>query len=178
MNLHDLAPGFDDPVEALLGFHRRIERNLATLGKLPAQLEVRGNDAEASANAAAVIDFFSSSIAIHHADEEELMPLLVLRAPSSIERENLNDLRNRLEGEHRGMERTWRALRRPLEGIAEGVQRRLPDDLVQYFRASHAMHISIEEARLHVSAANLFPADRASIARGMMARRTRRLRAG
>jgi pyridoxamine 5'-phosphate oxidase len=176
MNLHDMAPGFDDPVEALLGFHRRIERHLAALGKLPAHLELRGNDAEASASAASVIEFFSSSIAVHHADEEELLPMLVLRTRGSIERDSLEDLRHRLESEHREMERTWRTLRRPLEGIAAGVQRRLPEDLIQYYRASHSSHISIEEARLHVSAANLVPADRSALSRGMVARRTRRLR--
>lgn len=176
MNLHDLAPGFDDPVDALLGFHRRIERHLAALGKIGTHLELRGNDAEASAAAASAIEFFSHSIAIHHADEEELLPLLVLRMPSSVERESITQLRHRLEREHREMERTWRGLRRPLEAIATGMERKLPEDLIQYYRASHATHISLEEARLHVCAANLFPADRAALSRGMMARRTRRFR--
>jgi hemerythrin-like domain-containing protein len=177
MNPHDLPPGFDDPVEALLGFHRRIERALAALGKLPCDLEVNGMDAQSTAAAASIIDFFSSALAIHHADEDELLPMLELRTAQSPQRDAIRELRHRLEVEHREMDRTWRTLRRPLESIAEGMHRVLPQDLVQYFRASHATHISLEEAGLHATAARcLLPADRATLGRGMVARRTRRYR--
>jgi hemerythrin-like domain-containing protein len=176
MNLLDLAPGLDDPVDALLGFHRRIERQLAALGRLPSDLEMHGVDARSSATAASILDFFSHSLVVHHADEEALLPMLEMRATQA-ERARIQDLRHRLEGEHRDMERTWRGLRRPLEGLAEGMHRRLPADLVAYFRAIHSMHISAEESNLHLSAAlNLLPADRAALGRGMVARRTRRFR--
>ncbi len=130
MNPHDLPPGFDDPVEALLGFHRRIERALAALGKLPCDLEVNGMDAQSTAAAASIIDFFSSALAIHHADEDELLPMLELRTAHSPQRDAIRELRQRLEVEHREMDRTWRSLRRPLESIAEGMHRVLPQDLV------------------------------------------------
>jgi hemerythrin-like domain-containing protein len=175
MNLHDLPPGFDDPVEALLGFHRRIERQLATIGQLPIYLEVRGIDAEASASAATLVAFFSDALEVHHADEEELLPMLEMRMTVQREREDMRELRYRLEAEHRELARTWKGLRRPLEGVAEGMHRRLPLDLVHYFRALHAMHISMEEAGLHAAAARrLLPGDRAALGRGMVARRTRR----
>lgn len=177
MNLNDLPPGYDDPLDALLGFHRRIERQLASLGRLPCHLETRGIDAESSAAAAAILAFFSADLALHHADEEQLLPMLDMRIAGAAERERFRELRHRLEAEHREMDRGWRGLRRPLESIAEGVQRRLPADLVQYYRAIHAMHISVEEAGLHLSAARgLTPADRAALGRGMAARRTRKFR--
>ena len=177
MNLQDLPPGFDDPVDALLGFHRRIERQLAALGKMPCELELNGVDAHATAAAASILEFFSNTLAVHHADEEELLPLLQMRVANPMERESLRELRHRLETEHREMDRTWRGLRRPLEAIAEGMHRNLPCDLVQYFRASHSTHISLEEAGLHVVAARrLLPGDRAALGRGMAARRTRKYR--
>ena len=177
MKLHDFPSPFEDPVDALLGFHRRIERQLAALAKLQYDLEVDGVDAQVSAAAAGVLDFFSHSLALHHADEEDLLPLFEMRVAGASERGGIGDLRHRLESEHREIERAWRGLRRPLEGLAEGMQRRLPDDLVAYFRALHAVHISGEESGLHLSAARLLlPADRAALGRGMAARRTRRFR--
>ena len=179
MNLRDRPPFFngDNPVDALLGFHRRIERQLAALGALPARLEARGVDAETSAGAAASVAFFSGTIELHHADESELLTLLDARLRVPSERSEFEDLRQRLESEHRQMDVTWRSLRRPLEGIAEGMNRRLPTDLLQYFRALHGGHIAEEEARLHLLAARLLPpADCAALARGMDARRVRKHR--
>ena len=176
MNLLDLPQGYDDPVAALLGFHRRIERQLSALGQLPSNLEAHGIDAHSTAAAAAILEFFSGALAIHHADEEELMPILETRTAAA-ERGWVRDLRHRLESEHRDMDRTWRSLRRPLEGIAEGMHRNPPMDLVQYFRACQSTHISIEEAGLHVTAARCLRAsDRAALERGMQARRTRKYR--
>jgi hemerythrin-like domain-containing protein len=174
MNLLDLPHGLDDPVAALLGFHRRIERQLAALGQLPSHLEIHGVDARSTADAASILEFFSCALAIHHADEEELMPVLEMRI-SGAERDAVRDLRHRLESEHREMDRTWKGLRRPLEGIAEGMHRNLPIDLVQYFRACQSAHISLEEAGLHRTAARCLRApDRAALERGMQARRTRK----
>jgi len=176
MRVHDLPPGFDDPVDALLGFHRRIERQLAALCALPLAIEARGLDAEGSAVAGASIDFFSHSLTLHHADEEDLLPLLESRLHDD-ERDAVHALRTRLEGEHRELERIWRALRRPLEGIAEGLSRGLPGDLLRYYRSLQDTHISVEEAGIHGRAVRcLLPADRAALGRGMVARRTRKLR--
>jgi len=175
MKLDDLPPGFDEPVDALLGFHRRIERQLAALGRLPARIEAGGLDAEASALAGSALEFFTGSIALHHADEEDLLPLLDLRAVSTERRDALRDLRGRVESEHREMDRAWRSLRRPLEAIAEGMVRSLPTDLMGYFRSLHSGHIALEESVLHLEAARSLQAgDRAALGRGMVARRMRR----
>jgi len=72
------------------------------------------------------------------------------------------------------MDRAWKSLRRPLEGIAEGMSRTLPTDLMQYFRFLHAGHIALEESSFHLEAARaLTAADRAALGRGMVARRMR-----
>jgi hemerythrin-like domain-containing protein len=177
MNLRDLPFHVGDPVDALLAFHRRIERQLAALGAIPARLEERGLDAETSAQAASSIAFFRGALSLHHADEAELLTLLEPRMRSRGEREEFDDVRQRLESEHRQMDATWRSLNRPLAGIAEGVARRIPADLLHYFRAMHSGHIAEEEASLHLFAARALPAsDRAALGRGMAARRTRRLR--
>ncbi|HEX4332795.1 MAG TPA: hemerythrin domain-containing protein [Usitatibacter sp.] len=177
MKLDDLPPGFDEPVDALLGFHRRIERQLAALGRLPAHIESRGMDAESSAFAGAALEFFTESIALHHADEEDLLPLMDARASGPDRREALRELRHHVESDHREMDRAWKSLRRPLEGIAEGMSRALPSDLMQYFRVLHANHIALEESCLHLEAARcLLPADRSALGRGMVARRFRRRR--
>jgi hemerythrin len=166
MNLHDVATAFDDPVEGMLGFHRRIERQLAALGELPYRIEISGLDPAAIAAAACALDFFSRAVELHHADEEDLMRVL-----------RIGDLGEDIAADHRDMERTWKSLRRPLQAIAEGVKRNLPVDLIEYFRASHATHIAFEEARLHLAAARCLQApDRATVGRGMAARRTRSFR--
>lgn len=177
MRLDDLPPGFDEPVDALLGFHRRIERQLASLGRLPGRLESHGMDAESSALAGSALEFFTESIALHHADEEDLLPLIDERLDRGERRERVRELRSRVEAEHREMDRAWKSLRRPLEGLAEGVSRALPADLMQYFRFLHAGHIALEESSFHLEAARaLLPADRAALGRGMVARRIRRRR--
>jgi hypothetical protein len=164
MYLNTTALGFDDPIDAMLGFHRRIERQLATLGALPGMLETNGPDASSMTTAASVLDFFSRAMPVHHDDEDELVRVIGLEV-------------DRLDAEHDEMDRAWRALRRPLQAIAEGVRRTLPDDLVRYFRAEHASHIAFEEGALHLVATRaLNPTDRSALARGMAARRTRQYR--
>src|SRR5262249_52394869 len=177
MNLRDLPLHVDDPVDALLAFHRRIERQLAALGALPAWLESHGLDAESSAHAGSCVAFFEDALQLHHADEAELLALLEPRMRATGQRDEFEDLRQRLESEHRQMDVTWRGLRRPLEGIAAGIARRLPPDLLHYYRALHAGHIAEEEASLHLLAARaLSSSDRSALARGMAARRVRKLR--
>ena len=179
MRMDDLPPGFDDPVEGMLGFHRRIERQLGALSRIPSHIEAHGVDAEVSAMAAASLEFFGDSLSLHHADEDDLLPLLEARAAAAGRRDMVRDVRTRMEGEHREMDLAWRSLRRPLEGIAEGMCRALPADLMQYFRFLHTRHIALEESSLHLEATrSLLPADRATLGRGMVARRIRRRRFG
>lgn len=173
MNLHDAPAAAQDPIESMLGFHRRIERSLAALGRVGAQIEAHGVDARTSADAATLVHFFGALLPLHHADEEhDLVPLLQRRIAFAAERQHFQELRQRLEADHRELRETWRRLRAPLNAIGEGVSRRLPTELVQYFRAMQSLHISAEEGALHRSALRwLLPADRLVLARRMAERR-------
>ena len=172
MNLQDLGGAFDDPLDALLSFHRRIERQLAALCRLPVHLEVHGLDAEAVAAAHDALVFFGRILPLHHRDEEtDLLPLVGSRLLAA-ERSEFRDMRQRLEADHRDMDATWRRLSRPLEALAEGAVRRLPLEDAAYFRTIHSMHISMEEAVVHMLAARrLQVEDRAALARRMAIRR-------
>ena len=173
MNLHDAAIASEDPIESMLGFHRRIERSLAALGRIAGQVEAQGPDAQTSAAAAGLVHFFGALLPLHHADEEhDLVPLLQRRIAFAEERGHFHELRQRLEADHRELAEAWRQLRAPLNAIGEGVSRRLPAELVQYFRAMQALHISAEEGVLHRWALRwLLPADRLVLARRMAERR-------
>lgn len=179
MNLRDLPHRIDDPVDSLLAFHRRLERHLAALGRLPAHIESRGTDAEASATAATLLHCLGPASAMHHAEEEaELLPLLERRIAAAREREAFHAQRRALEADHHEIHSLWRGLRRPLEAIAEGLERRVPAADIQHFRAVCANHISAEEASLHLLALrHLLPEDRTLLAQRIRARRERGLRA-
>ena len=144
--LFETPAGFDDPLGMLLGCHRRIEKKLATLTNLAAHLAAKGIDAQASVAAEALLRYFNVAAAHHHADEEDdLFPMLARRIGDPAERERFAQLDARLRSEHREMEDLWARLRRPLEGIAEGLTRTLPPADVQAFVAAYERHIKMEE---------------------------------
>ncbi len=163
----------DDPLDSLTRFHRRIERGLASLGQLEARLEAGTALGEADSVAAAVVDLFTTRMAIHHADEEhDLIPMLLRRIARAEERDHFREVRLRLESDHRELREAWRSLRSPLAAIALGTWRRLPADTVAYFRALQSLHIGTEEAVLHRLARHrLLEADRTQLAGRMAARR-------
>jgi len=162
----------DDPLESLLRFHRSIEHGLASLAHLNAQLEAGAGGADEAGVAAGVLDLFTTRMAIHHADEEhDLIPMLLRRIARAEERDHFREIRLRLESDHRELRDAWRQLRPVLESIAQGAPRRLPADVVAYFRALHGLHICTEEAALHRLARHrLLAADRAELAGRMAAR--------
>ena len=148
-HLFDAPAGFDDPLEMLLGCHRRIERQLETLKKLRVHVESRGVDAEASTAAQSVLTYFRKAAANHHADEEQdLFPLLADRIDDPGERERFQAFRRRLEDDHRSVEAAWMRMKKPLEGIADGLQRTLSADDVRAFVDAYANHILTEETTL------------------------------
>jgi pyridoxamine 5'-phosphate oxidase len=167
MNMNDLVPAIDDPVDSLLAFHRRTERSLATLGRLASQLDAGEMDAQASAGAVTLLHFFGESLPRHHElEERELIPLLERRIGAARERALFRELRGQLEADHRELHETWKRIRPALNAVGEGVARRLPVDLVQYFRAMQSLHISAEEAALRRAAHRwLLPVDRLGLAR-------------
>lgn len=167
-----------DPIDSLLAFHRRQERHLAALGRLPMHLESSGVDVETSATAAGLLRCFGAATALHHAEEEqEMMPILERRIATAGAREAFRETRERLEADHREMQLLWRSLRRPLQALAEGVARALPIDDIQYFRAVCSTHISAEEGTVHLLALrHLLPGDRTALAQRIRARRERAVR--
>src|SRR4051812_14588073 len=148
-HLFEAPAGFDEPLEMLLGCHRRIEKQLETLKRLRTYLESHAVDAEASLAAQNVLRYFTSAATNHHADEEQdLFPLLEARIDDGGEKARFAAFRARLGNDHRVVEEAWSRLRRPLEGIAEGLPRSLPAAEVQAFVEAYANHILTEETTL------------------------------
>jgi hemerythrin-like domain-containing protein len=148
-HLFEAPAGFDEPLEMLLGCHRRIEKQLETLKRLRTYLDGHAVDAEASLAAQNVLRYFTSAALNHHADEEEdLFPLLEARIDDGGEKARFAAFRARLEEDHRRLEFAWSRLRRPLEGIAEGLPRSLGASDVQSFVDAYAEHILTEETTL------------------------------
>ncbi len=172
--LFDTPAGFDDPLEMLLGCHRRIERQLETLKRLHAHLESHTVDAEATTAAQSLLKYFSGAGENHHADEElDLFPLLERRITGADEREGFRALRAKLEADHRELNAAWARLRKPLEGMAEGLTRTLPAADVHAFTWGYAHHILIEETALKELFERWLDAgDREALGRSMAARRT------
>jgi hemerythrin-like domain-containing protein len=172
-SLFDTVAAFDDPLEMLLTCHRRIEKQLQTLERLRAHLQTHGVDADASTAAQALLRYFTRSAVDHHADEEsDLFPLLEARITQARERERFAALRESLQGEHREVEAQWARLRKPLEGIAEGLTRSLVEADVHAFVRTYAKHIRAEEAVFQEFFERwIGPEDRAALGVSMSARR-------
>ena len=172
-SLFDTPAGYDDPLGMLLGCHRRIEKKIGTLKALGTHLSKKGIDAEASTAAQAVLRYFEVAAAHHHADEEHnLFPMLARRITDPTERERFKALDVQLRAEHREIERVWSRLRRPLEGIAEGLQRQLPETDVHAFATLYARHIRAEESVFRsLTERWLSPTDLLALGRAMAERR-------
>ncbi|HSN21557.1 MAG TPA: hemerythrin domain-containing protein [Usitatibacter sp.] len=165
--------GFDDPLEMLFGCHRRIEKQLETLKRLRAHLQSKGIDAEASTAAEAVLRYFRKAVVDHHEDEEQdVFPLLEERIDDAGEKARFRELRARLEGEHRKLEEAWARVRKPLEGIAEGLMRTLAEADVNALAEAYQGHIGIEEQTLRELFRFLDARDMEALGRSMAARRS------
>jgi hemerythrin-like domain-containing protein len=144
--LFDTPAGFDDPLEMLLGCHRRIEKHLDTLKRLRAHIAGKGVDAEASSAAQALLRYFGEAAANHQHDEErDLFPLLERRIDDPGERARFEHFRERVHADHRELDAAWQRLRKRLEGIAEGLVRSLPPEDVQSYVDAYTRHILAEE---------------------------------
>ena len=172
--LFETPAGFDDPLQMLLGCHRRIEKQLETLKRLRAHVSGRGVDPEASTAAQALLNYFGKAAHSHHDDEEkDLLPLLEQRIGDPGEKLRFDKFREALESDHRRLEAAWHRLRKPLEGIAEGLQRTLPEPDVREFVEGYAHHILAEERALGEFFNRwLNDDDRSALGRSMAARRS------
>ena len=171
-SLFDPIP-FDDPLEMLLACHRRIEKHLETLKRLRAHVEAHGVDVEASAAAHNLLGYFLKAAMNHHEDEEkDLFPMLERRIDDAGERARFVAFREELERDHRDIETLWARLRKPLEGIAEGLTRALPASDVHAFVGAYARHILAEESALTEFCDRwLEEGDRRALGHAMSARR-------
>lgn len=172
-SLFDASVGFDDPLEMLLACHRRIERQLATLGRLQAHLARNGVDAEASVAAQAILRYFARPAEHHHEDEEkDLFPLAEERIPAGADKARFHGLRQQLESDHRNVRELWGRIRKPLEAIADGLPRTLHEADVKALLEAYARHIALEEVALHELFERWIDAsDRATLGRSMRERR-------
>ena len=157
----------------LLGCHRRIEKQLATLQRLREHLATRGVDAEATQAAQSILNYFERAAPNHHHDEEiDLFPLIEARITDPGEALRFRAFREALLKDHRELEAAWARMRRPLEGIAEGLPRQLPEGDVREFAEAYARHIVTEESALQDFFERwLDDADRRQLGRAMAARR-------
>src|SRR4051812_31164522 len=115
------APTFDDPLGMLAHCHRRIERQLATLGRLQRHLPENGDDAEARTAARNILKYFDNAAPNHHADEEEsILPRLAAATPDA------KPLIETIEREHAALVESWRKVRPLLAAISAGQGSALP----------------------------------------------------
>lgn len=169
------AAGFDDPLEVLLGCHRRIEKQLASLARLAADVAKHGVSPEASNAALSLLTYFGRAAAQHHQDEEhDLYPLLDSRITDPGEHARFLAFRAMLRADHHTIEDAWSRLRRPLEAIADGRRKPIDPADVAAFAAAYAQHILSEEHAF----ADFFDRwlddhDRVALAHAMAARRLR-----
>ena len=169
----EIPAGFDDPLEALLGCHRRIERQLQALKALRERIEAKGVDAEASVAAERLLAYFGRAASHHHDDEElDLFPLLAQRITDLEAANRFEAFRATLASHHRQLDAAWARLRRPLEGIADGLRRRLEARDVDDFSAAYSAHILAEEVALQDFFERWLDAgDREALGRAMAERR-------
>jgi hemerythrin-like domain-containing protein len=137
------SPGFDDPIGVLRACHRRMERQLGTLGRLRRHVAMNHADEGARTAAAAIMRYFDTAAVHHHADEEHtLLPRLLAVRP------DLSGLCSEIEREHADLRDRWRRLRPRLAAIAVGRSGYLPLREVDAFRDGYSTHIGKEEERL------------------------------
>lgn len=164
------APSLDAPLEILEACHSRMEQQLQTLAKLLDHLPLHGADLQAQQAARAMMRYFDTAGRNHHADEEEnLFPLLRLRAAGNAE---LEALLADLLREHREMEAAWQSLRRQLTAVADGDTATLERATADNFSQRYRQHIARENAEILPLAARLLTAtDVLALSRAMTARR-------
>ena len=87
----------------------------------------------------------------------------------------LEEVRERLQTEHGRVAELWTRLRKPLDGIADGLPRTLSASDVNEFVNAYRIHIAFEEDTLGPLVAKwLDDSDRGALGRSMQARRAGR----
>ena len=166
------AAGFDEPLEMLSACHERIQKQCATLRRLPAHLAAHGADEDARQAATNVMRYFDTAGRNHHADEEcDLFPAL-LESMAGSDAVCLRDIIAVLTREHREVDSAWRNVRAQLESLTRGDASALDASAVDDLISRHARHIAREEEELLPMAKRLLSEDQVqALGRAMRARR-------
>jgi len=153
------AVGFEAPLEMFAACHVLIGQQCATLQRLVRHVAVHGADAQAREAAAAVMRYFDTAAALHHADEEaDLFPALIESMAGS-DAVCLRELTAGLAEEHRELESRWRPLRDALAPLAAGAAATPDADAIAAFVGLWQRHIAREERELLPLAARLLGDD-------------------
>jgi hemerythrin-like domain-containing protein len=163
-----VAPGFDQPLDVLIACHGRFEKQCVTLEKLLTHLPQHGSDAEAQQAARNILNYFDNAAVHHHDDEERnLFPLLEHAGQGW-----WCEVVELLTGEHDDLAQLWRALRPPLQAIAQGEALTLNAIHAERFIALNRSHIAFENERvLPLARQILSAADLLTLGQAMAARR-------
>ena len=166
------AAGFDEPLEMLSACHERIQKQCATLRRLPAHLAAHGADEDARQAATNVMRYFDTAGRNHHADEEiDLFPAL-LESMAGSDAVCLRDIIAVLTREHREVDRAWSTVRAQLESLTRGDASALDAAAVDDLISRHARHIAREEEELLPMAKRLLSDDQLqALGQAMRARR-------
>ena len=149
MNLWEPPAGFEQPLAALVACHRRIEKQMATLARLPKHIARNGVDAEARLAISGVLRYFLDAAPNHHADEEhDLFPRLLRAAEGSADRARSFELVSHLLVDHRDMEAVWMQVNEALAALLSGAASTLDAQLCEDFSRIYAGHIEREESQL------------------------------
>ena len=157
------AVGFEHPFEMLEACHDRVRRSLALLDRLVEHIEAHGHDAQSRSAAADVLRYFDLAAPLHHEDEERhVFPRLEHCGDAALEAATAS-----LRIDHARMEALWAGLRVALQawalpGATHDVGM-LPRQHAREFGSVYAMHLHIEESLV-------FPAARARMDAGRLAR--------
>jgi hemerythrin-like domain-containing protein len=155
--------GFDDPLGMLEDCHRRIERFLHILCKVPAQASGRSLNEDESAAVTAALHYFQEGGRRHNADEEEsLFPRLRAARPdpSLASLAHLEEDHRRTEQLHQQVEALFRKW---IDSSAlSGSEQQDLLSLTSELQRIYAEHIRLEESTVFPRAAQVL--DKTAIA--------------
>ena len=165
-----------DGLEGLDVCHRQMLFSLGKLSALIARLATFGPDADARETAREISDFFSTTVRLHHEDEERHVFPKMLAAGDP----ELVQAVRRLQTDHGWLEENGRDLSPHVAAVASGqswYDLDLLRDGAAVFTALLHDHIALEESLIHPQARDrMRGAERREMGREMAARR-RALRA-
>jgi len=151
--------------------HQRVERMLALLEKMRAQMRTSGADENVRQAARDVMRYFDKAAPQHHRDEElHVFPVLI-----GMQDEALVRLVARLQTDHQLMDARWGAARSLLEEVETGARSRVneaDEAVLDAFASLYAEHMRAEEDAVFPRARDAIDEERLkAMSADMMSRR-------